>query len=329
DESGVGTSLTTIPVVLGQTYRLVAAIDFDGDELRLWVNPNSSDFDEGTGSNSADVTRAYTGTNWSTAVRLASGAETTWDNLIVATEFSELNLPAADVLTLRVNTTTGAVSMRNDSGASIDINGYAILSAGGALNASGWNSFQEQDLVSFPAGDGTGNGWEETGIPDSGYLGEAFLLGNSTFADQFSIDLGSAFRPTVFGQNNDGDLVFNVRLADGGILDGLVEYVTGGVVNDADFNGDGNVDGTDFLTWQIGFGTTGTASRVDGDANNDTNVDGADLAIWRSQFGTVGLGTGGLAGMGIPEPATCVLAILGLFVLILGWIRNPMHKSPA
>ena len=87
DESGVGQSNTDIAVVVGESYRLVSAIDFDGDQLRLWVNPDAGDFDNGALDNSADVTREYFGTNWNTAVRLASGGPTQWDDLIVATEF--------------------------------------------------------------------------------------------------------------------------------------------------------------------------------------------------------------------------------------------------
>lgn len=99
DESGVGQSNSAIPVVVGETYRLVAAIDFDGDQLRLWVNPDENDFDNGTLDNSADVTRDYAGTNWNTAVRLASGGPTQWDDLIVATDFaSAVPEPATLVL---------------------------------------------------------------------------------------------------------------------------------------------------------------------------------------------------------------------------------------
>jgi hypothetical protein len=87
DESGVGNTLSDIPVVAGETYRLVSAIDFDGDQVRLWVNPDASDFDNGALDNSADVTRDYFGTNWNTAVRLASGGPTQWDDLVVTTDF--------------------------------------------------------------------------------------------------------------------------------------------------------------------------------------------------------------------------------------------------
>jgi hypothetical protein len=53
-----------------------------------------------------------------------------------------------------------------------------------------------------------------------------------------------------------------------------------------DFDGDGDVDGRDFLIWQRGFGTVQlTASAADGDADADRDVDGADLTVWRNNYG--------------------------------------------
>ncbi len=88
--TGGGNAASPIAVEAGKTYRLVGAVDFDSKLLKLWVNPDATDFDDGT-SHSADAQLAYTLTNWSTAVRLGSGggADTTWDNLIVATTFAE------------------------------------------------------------------------------------------------------------------------------------------------------------------------------------------------------------------------------------------------
>jgi hypothetical protein len=51
----------------------------------------------------------------------------------------------------------------------------------------------------------------------------------------------------------------------------------------ADFDGDGDVDGRDFLLWQRGFGKT-PASKADGDSDNDGDVDGNDLVIWQEQY---------------------------------------------
>jgi hypothetical protein len=85
DESGVGRGLSTIEAMPGQTYRLVAELDFDANQLNLWVDPTAGD------EVTPDATRAYAATNWSSAVRLGSGGtgSTSWDNLVVASTFDE------------------------------------------------------------------------------------------------------------------------------------------------------------------------------------------------------------------------------------------------
>ena len=55
-------------------------------------------------------------------------------------------------------------------------------------------------------------------------------------------------------------------------------------VSTADFDGDFDIDGRDFLAWQRGFGTP-NAAKSHGDADNDTNVDGDDLTVWQLQYG--------------------------------------------
>lgn len=53
-----------------------------------------------------------------------------------------------------------------------------------------------------------------------------------------------------------------------------------------DFNGDGQVNGRDFLAWQRGFGTPALqATAENGDADGDRDVDGADLALWQANYG--------------------------------------------
>ena len=97
-------------------------------------------------------------------------------------------------------------------------------------------------------------------------------------------------------------------------LDGLEVFATvtltydtiGGAQDDADFDGDNDVDGNDFLLWQRGVGKP-NPTLADGDANDDNVVNGDDLAIWESEFGmpqTVA------AAASIPEPGS--LLLLGL-----------------
>lgn len=79
-------------------------------------------------------------------------------------------------------------------------------------------------------------------------------------------------------------------------------------VEDADFNGDGRVNGTDFMIWQRNLGLTGqTGIKANGNANGDDVVNGLDLAVWKSKFGQ-GSGLAAAAGA-VPEPTACVLAL--------------------
>ncbi|MEO2047218.1 MAG: PEP-CTERM sorting domain-containing protein, partial [Pirellulales bacterium] len=83
----------------------------------------------------------------------------------------------------------------------------------------------------------------------------------------------------------------------------------------ANFDGDTDVDGHDFLIWQRGFGGPGVLST--GDANGDLVVDGVDLGIWQGQFGTTGL-LSAVSAITVPEPGTLALATLaaGLACLV-------------
>jgi hypothetical protein len=80
----------------------------------------------------------------------------------------------------------------------------------------------------------------------------------------------------------------------------------------ADFDGDGDVDGQDFLTWQKGLGTTGSATEATGDADGDLAVNRNDLRVWKSRFGSAAAVA---AAAAIPEPtAVCLsLPVLALF----------------
>jgi predicted outer membrane repeat protein len=76
------------------------------------------------------------------------------------------------------------------------------------------------------------------------------------------------------------------RVVGGRVDMGAYENQTAAPVVSADFDGDGDIDGRDFLMWQRGFGITApNAVKADGDADNDTDVDGVDLGVWQEQYG--------------------------------------------
>lgn len=224
----------------------IAIPDLQFDEIRMIANTNSTDW------GAADLV--------------------TVDYLTL----SQVETATGDVV-LEVNTTTGETVIKNETGASLSLDFYEITSAS-SLNPSGWNSLNDQDLPGFPAGDGTGNGWEKLGLDEppadfdldgvvdaldlakweedyglsgssdadgdadsdgadflswqrslndtavasSSLLSEGFLTGNSLLADTETFSLGSAFQ--VGGAE---DLAFLVRLADGTVLTGEVQYVSG------------------------------------------------------------------------------------------------------
>jgi hypothetical protein len=94
------------------------------------------------------------------------------------------------------------------------------------------------------------------------------------------------------------------------------------VAANADFNGDFNVDGNDFLIWQQNVGQAATTTfvpidnnanngrlLVNGDANGDGTVNDLDLAAWRAQY------TGGSGLAAVPEPSAVALAGLAVAAL--------------
>ena len=86
------------------------------------------------------------------------------------------------------------------------------------------------------------------------------------------------------------------------------------IVDNADFDGDGDVDGADFLAWQGGYGATGNASLAEGDANGDGNVNDLDLAIWQNQYGMVSELAPYVSQ--VPEPTSIVVATLAFLAVV-------------
>ncbi|MEO2048714.1 MAG: hypothetical protein ABGX16_19330 [Pirellulales bacterium] len=82
---------------------------------------------------------------------------------------------------------------------------------------------------------------------------EFFLAGSSVFTDARTESLGRIYDPTT--AEVDQDLVFTYTTVFGDVITGLVVYdempVT--IVENADFDNDGDVDGGDFLIWQRGY----------------------------------------------------------------------------
>jgi hypothetical protein len=79
----------------------------------------------------------------------------------------------------------------------------------------------------------------------------------------------------------------------------------------ADFDGDGVVDGSDFLVWQRNFGTLINAANADGDADGDGDVDTDDLNLYKA--GAISTPVPPMIASlvaAVPEPSAALLAIV-------------------
>ncbi|MEM7313334.1 MAG: PEP-CTERM sorting domain-containing protein, partial [Planctomycetota bacterium] len=169
-------------------------------------------------------------------------------------------------LSMEINTTSGEVMITNNSAGDVDLDVYRLA---GTLNVNGWNSLQDQDLPGFPAGNGSGNGWEEAGGSDDAELGEVYLTGFSTLAAGESISIGNAYDAASDAQ----DVFFEYR--DSTINSffpcAVVSYFDGPGGIDGDFNDDGAYDCADIdaLVGAIASGAAGTDFDLTGDGVQD------------------------------------------------------------
>lgn len=137
------------------------------------------------------------------------------------------------------------------------------------------------------------------------------MVDSNVFVMSGTAPAGTVYvRPVVSYDN-----VLSTATTDEGvfIFDASLVEVTAST-EDADFDGDGDVDGKDFLTWQRGFGIGNLPSQ--GDANNSGTVDGVDLSIWQTQYG--GGGPPVVGAVTVPEPTTLSIGLMaGIITMVL------------
>ncbi|WP_168206907.1 family 16 glycosylhydrolase [Lacipirellula limnantheis] len=80
----------------------------------------------------------------------------------------------------------------------------------------------------------------------------------------------------------------------------------------ADANGDGTVDGGDFLIWQRNTGKVDATGPAEGDFNFDGVVDPADLDVWKAQNVAPAAPADQGASLQVPEPSAAMLTITTL-----------------
>lgn len=250
-----------------------------------------------------------------------------WPDALVAARFDELRiynsaLTQSDVTAslnagpdpvplpvLRVDRSTGAVTFVNPAGPSSPFNlkSYSITSAGGQLNATGWQSIDTGNTFD-PDGTWTTSSLTTANIAE-GVTGGA--PDGGTIAGGTSKGIGSAWYRTPFA----GDLAFTYTLNGGTSGTGIVEYV-GSNPSRSDLNGDGVINAADYTTAFLPnqgktFATDSlVAAYLKGDLDGDLDNDYNDFALFKADYIAVN-GAGSFAALaGVPEPTTFVMSLI-------------------
>lgn len=202
------------------------------------------------------------------------------------------------------------VSLSNPS--SIDVSGD--LGLGGALNATLANDALASlghgsafEILSF---DGQAYGIDASG-PVAKPNTTPIPQGGSGFTQvNISPDINTLF-PNL-------DAVVQ-RSGQGFFLSFLDPTLIGVGASFADFDGNGVVDQADLAIWQANMGITSGASILQGDADGDGDVDGNDYLEWLEQFtngGVPGSPVPSSSPAAVPEPAGLAMMSIGAMLAL-------------
>lgn len=194
--------------------------------------------------------------------------------------------PFLNDIVLTVNTDTGQATLKNDTLESIAIDGYSIVSSTGALNPASWTGLSATlpDWTKSPASSSAALTETNPVAPSALSVGQSISLG--TIGD-FSTEEAQDSLAMKFLIGSEQSFRF-----------ATIQF-TSGTGLAGDFDGDGDIDGRDFLRWQRG--------------QSPNSLSASDLADWQA-----GYGAGSLAAVAaVPEPAALYLASVGATVLLL------------
>jgi hypothetical protein len=221
--------------------------------------------------------------------------------------------PIPPSLLLQVDRSSGNLSIKNVSGASLSLSGYSVTSVSGAVDRTNWTSI----AATYDQNDGGevdgAHLWHELGASTDNTLEEAADSGSATLLVNQQFNLGATW--TRYYQE---DLVFKFISGTGEEVAAQIQFSGNGgdSFEFGDLNFDGDIDPEDWTALINGYGVSlagkSTAARYGlGDLNSDGKHSLADIQVFQEKYVAAG---GSLADLSsaVPEPATWVAVLVGV-----------------
>ncbi|MGD9635011.1 MAG: LamG-like jellyroll fold domain-containing protein [Pirellulales bacterium] len=263
--------------------------DFSGGDVNIWLG--RSQWGDALISARYDEVRIY---------------DTPLNQAEVTASFNAGPDPVA-LPVLRIDRATGAVTFANPASSAFNLKSYSLTSASGQLNPTGWTSIDTGNTFD-PDGTWTTSSLTTTNIAEavtSGGTDGGAINGNT------SKSIGSAYFRTPLA----GDVQFTYTLNGGISGTGIVEYM-GTAPKRSDFNADGLITPADWSTNflpNLGKSFTGelpVAAYLKGDLDGDLDNDYNDFLLFKTDY-IAANGAGAFQALtGVPEPSSCVIALL-------------------
>lgn len=241
---------------------------------------------------------------------------------------NDINQPVTVDPSITVDRATGQILFTNDSSFDIELLGYTIRSAVGALDATSWSTIAGR--FDAPPGDGSIDGndvWTvltDTELNFSTELSEGVPgTDGGTIGTGKVIDFGNAWVP-----NPTEDVVIDLLLNDG---QGTIKTIAASFIGNGDapflqgdFNGDGTIDVNDWELFRSAnradlTGATLTEAYHGGDLNGDFKKDLADYSRFAQRYDMFN-GNGSFAALvsaQVPEPSAHWLIVLLLVGVVM------------
>jgi hypothetical protein len=270
-----------------------------------------------------------------------------YDNAMTAAEVYQRYVAGPDepiVPTVELNRDTGEINLLNQETA-VRVVTYSLTSPAGTLNIANWRSITDNADANSGGSFDPNHAWMELSAAGSTQdFSEAdFSGGSAPFGGLFGTGGttnyqlgtgGAADSQRAWRKSFYEDIAIQMRLADGSAIPVTVKYVgnNGQSQRRSDLNFDGQINLADWNLFLAGNGTnlstmTLHESYIRGDINGDLANNYTDFRLFKADY-NIANGAGAFEALvGVPEPATFALFLLGGLALLPARSRRVWRRS--